>query len=86
MNTASLYTIFLNSKGVSTDSRTLEKKELFFALSGPNFDGNLFTKQALDKGAIAVVIDNPKSNINDDRVIVVENSLSALQKLATHHK
>ena len=86
MNTASLYTIFLNSKGVSTDSRTLEKKELFFALSGPNFDGNLFTKQALDKGAIAVVIDNPKSNINDDRVIVVENSLSALQKLATHHR
>ena len=86
MNTASLYTIFLNSKGVSTDSRTLEKKELFFALSGPNFDGNLFAKQALDKGAIAVVIDNPKSNINDDRVIVVENSLSALQKLATHHR
>ena len=29
MNTASLYTIFLNSKGVSTDSRTLEKKSFF---------------------------------------------------------
>ena len=86
MNTASLYDNFLNSKGVSTDSRTLEKKELFFALSGPNFDGNLFAKQALDKGAIAVVIDNHKSNINDDRVIVVENSLNALQKLATHHR
>ena len=78
MNTASLYTIFLNSKGVSTDSRILEKKELFFALSGPNFDGNLFAKQALEKGAIAVVIDDHKLNINNDQVIVVENSLNAL--------
>ena len=86
MNTASLYTIFLNSKGVSTDSRTLEKKELFFALSGPNFNGNLFAKEALEKGATAVVMNDSKSNIADDRVIVVENSLKALQKLATHHR
>jgi len=86
MNTASLYAIFLNSKGVSTDTRTLEKEALFFALSGPNFNGNLFVKEALEKGAMAVVMDDSKSNIDDDRVIVVENSLKALQKLATHHR
>ena len=86
MNTASLYSIFLNSKGVSTDTRTLKKETLFFALSGPNFNGNLFVKEALEKGAMAVVMDNSKSNIDDDRVFVVENSLKTLQKLATHHR
>jgi UDP-N-acetylmuramoyl-tripeptide--D-alanyl-D-alanine ligase len=86
MNTASLYDNFLNSKGVSTDTRTLEKEALFFGLRGPNFNGNLFAKEALEKGAIAVVMDDSKSNIDDDRVVVVENSLKALQKLATYHR
>lgn len=86
MNTASLYDIFLNSKGVSTDTRTLEKEALFFALSGPNFNGNLFAKEALEKGAMAVVMDDSKSNFDDDRIIVVENSLKTLQNLATHHR
>ena len=86
MNTASLYDNFLNSKGVSTDTRTLEKEALFFALRGPNFNGNLFAKEALEKGAIAVVMDDSKSNIDDDRVVVVENSLKALQNLATYHR
>jgi UDP-N-acetylmuramoyl-tripeptide--D-alanyl-D-alanine ligase len=41
---------------VSTDTRTLQGGELFFALQGPNFDGEEFVKQAHDKGAAAVVV------------------------------
>lgn len=42
--------------GVSTDTRTLQSGELFFALSGPNYDGGEFVKQASDKGAACAVV------------------------------
>ena len=47
-----LYTSFLNSNGVCTDSRQLKPGQIFFALRGPNFDGNTYARQAID--AIAV--------------------------------
>lgn len=82
---SALYNIFRDAAGVSTDSRTLQSGQLFFALSGPNFNGNQFAKQALNKGAIAVVVDEDVS-ISDDRVIRVENTLRSLQTLATEHR
>ena len=82
---SALYNIFRDAAGVSTDSRNLQGSQLFFALSGPNFNGNLFAKQALDKGAIAVVVDEDIS-ITDNRVIRVENSLESLQTLSTEHR
>jgi UDP-N-acetylmuramoyl-tripeptide--D-alanyl-D-alanine ligase len=82
---SALYNIFRDAAGVSTDSRTLQADQLFFALSGPNFDGNQFAKQALDKGAIAVVVDDDIS-ITDNRVIRVENTLKSLQILSTEHR
>ena len=82
---SALYNIFRDAAGVSTDSRTLQSSQLFFALSGPNFNGNVFAKQALNKGAIAVVVDEDLS-INDNRVIRVENSLKSLQTLSTEHR
>jgi UDP-N-acetylmuramoyl-tripeptide--D-alanyl-D-alanine ligase len=42
-----VYELFLKSNGVQTDSRILKDGELFFALKGKNFDGNLFVKQAI---------------------------------------
>ena len=47
-----------NSFGVSIDSRTLEKGDLFFALSGPNFDGHGYVKTALESGAAGAVVRN----------------------------
>ena len=82
---SALYNIFRDAAGVSTDSRTLQSGQLFFALSGPNFNGNQFAKQALNKGAIAVVVDEDVS-ISDDRVIRVENTLRSLQTLATEQR
>ena len=82
---SALYNIFRDAVGVSTDSRTIKSGQLFFALSGQNFNGNQFAKQALDRGAIAVVVDEEISE-NDKRVIRVENSLESLQKLSTEHR
>jgi UDP-N-acetylmuramoyl-tripeptide--D-alanyl-D-alanine ligase len=42
--------------GVSTDSRTLQAGALFVALSGPNFDGNLFAAAAAERGAGALLL------------------------------
>ena len=82
---SALYNNFRDAVGVSTDSRTLQSGQLFFALSGPNFDGNQFAKQALNKGAIAVVVDKDIS-ITDNRVIRVENTLKSLQTLSKEHR
>lgn len=86
MNIAPLYTSFLNATKVCTDTRKLEQGDLFFALSGPNFDGNKFAQQALNMGASAVVIDQLNLDLESENVFVVKNSLETLQALATYHR
>ncbi len=86
MEIQKLYRIFLNSKGVSTDTRTLQKGTIFFALSGPNFDGNQYAENAIEKGASFVVVDKLDSIELNSQVIFVKNTLTVLQKLATHHR
>lgn len=80
-----LYAHFLAAGAVSTDTRKLPAGALFFALKGPNFNGNQFLQQALDAGASAVVYDDAQLAGNE-RWLYVENSLQALQALATHHR
>ena len=85
MDILRLYNIYKKSTGVSTDTRTIESGQLFFALSGPNFNGNLYADKALEAGALAVVVDD-KTVVKDDRYVMVDNTLSALQDLARHHR
>nr|WP_284698678.1 UDP-N-acetylmuramoyl-tripeptide--D-alanyl-D-alanine ligase [Flavobacterium lacisediminis] len=82
---ASLHTLFLNCSSVSIDTRKIEKDSLFIALKGENFDANTFAKEALEKGAKYVIIDNPKYQI-DERTLLVEDSLTSLQELAKFHR
>ncbi|HXH19983.1 MAG TPA: UDP-N-acetylmuramoyl-tripeptide--D-alanyl-D-alanine ligase, partial [Chitinophagales bacterium] len=81
----SIYHIFKTARQVSTDTRTIEKGDLFFALKGPNFNGNQYAEEALKKGALAAVIDEPLFR-KDENYILVENTLKALQQLAHHHR
>ncbi|MBC6425896.1 MAG: UDP-N-acetylmuramoyl-tripeptide--D-alanyl-D-alanine ligase [Ekhidna sp.] len=80
-----LYSRFLLSEGVSIDTRTLKENNLFFAISGPNFNANQFAAQALEKGASYAVVDDEKY-VSDERVILTENGLKALQDLAIFHR
>jgi UDP-N-acetylmuramoyl-tripeptide--D-alanyl-D-alanine ligase len=80
-----LYTAYLAHPHVQTDTRKIAEGEIFFALKGPNFNGNNFVKQALDAGASFVVIDEGES-LNDPRIFKTENALLALQELALHHR
>jgi UDP-N-acetylmuramoyl-tripeptide--D-alanyl-D-alanine ligase len=70
--------------GWSVDSRTVSPGDLFFALRGPNHDGNAYVADALRKGAVAAIIDEQSdAGQNDMRPLLrVPDSLVALQKIA----
>lgn len=80
-----LYDLFLQSTGVSTDTRTIQSGNIWFALRGPNFDANKFADQALEKGASIAVIDD-QAFAKDNRYFVVGDTLKALQDLGNHHR
>ncbi|NJR46141.1 MAG: UDP-N-acetylmuramoyl-tripeptide--D-alanyl-D-alanine ligase [Hyellaceae cyanobacterium CSU_1_1] len=67
--------------GVTTDTRTIKPQELFIALVGENFDGHSFIEQAVDKGAIAVIINRQIESLAIPQFIV-KDSLKAYQQIA----
>jgi UDP-N-acetylmuramoyl-tripeptide--D-alanyl-D-alanine ligase len=85
MRIEEIYKIFLKHPSIQTDTRKLQKNDLFFSLKGPNFNGNLFAAQALEKGAAYVFADE-ELPFADDRIIQTKNSLETLQKLAHYHR
>ncbi len=83
--TEAIYEKYKECTGVSTDTRNLPENCLFFALKGPNFDANTFAEEALRKGAKYAVISD-KKYLKDERFLLVEDTLKALQLLANHHR
>lgn len=69
--------------GVSTDTRSLSRGAVFFALRGENFDGDSFAAGALDQGAAVAVVHKWDGEAPaGSAVITVPDTLLALQKLA----
>jgi UDP-N-acetylmuramoyl-tripeptide--D-alanyl-D-alanine ligase len=85
MQITDLYRIYLKNPSIQTDSRKLQAGDIFFALKGPNFNGNLFAKQALDAGAACVVVDEPVG-VEDSRLFYSSDALVTLQQLAKYHR
>lgn len=85
MNIEELYSKYLDSNGVSTDTRTIPEGSVFFALKGDRFNANEFAQDALARGAKYVVIDDEKYAVNN-RYIVVADVLKTLQQLARTHR
>ncbi len=85
MTTEKLYDLFIKYPSVQTDTRQLKSGDIFFALKGDNFNGNLFARQAIDQGAAYAIIDEKEFEI-PGKTILVEDVLTALQHLATHHR
>ena len=80
-----LYQHFKKHPSVQTDSRKIKKGDLFFALKGPNFNGNKYAQQALDDGAVLCIVDE-ETGLQDSRIIKVNDSLETLQALAKKHR
>jgi len=85
MKTEQLYRIFREeSTGISTDTRTLKKGQLFFALWGKNYNGNKYAAEAIDKGASYAVIDDPV--YETEKTVLVDDCLIELEGVALHHR
>ena len=85
MDTGKLHSLFLDSTGISTDTRKIKQDNIFFALKGENFNGNTYANQALESGASYAVVDE-KEYATNERSILVPDCLEALQKLANYHR
>jgi len=72
-----------NVCGISTDSRLLEKGNVFIALQGENFEGHDFVYKAVEKGAVSVIISDPaKLDLNKlDKAVSIINVTDTLQAL-----
>ncbi|TRZ75594.1 MAG: UDP-N-acetylmuramoyl-tripeptide--D-alanyl-D-alanine ligase [Chitinophagaceae bacterium] len=83
-----LYKIYLQHPQVQTDTRKLKTGDLYFALKGPHFNGNLFAIAALEAGASFAIVDEPIPNSFsfENKIIQVADVLSTLQALAKHHR
>lgn len=67
---------------VITDSRKVTGGELFVALKGENFNGESFAKEAIKKGAAAVMVSKTAKRLPDDVVLKVDDTLTAYQQIA----
>lgn len=92
-----IYNKFKECGVVTTDTRTLQGGEMFFALRGENFDGNEYALKALELGARYAVVnasskvgqdclDGALASEQSDRIVVVEDTLRTLQELARWHR
>ena len=76
----------------SKDTRTIQNGDIYIGIKGENFDGNKFWKQALDKGAVGVIIQDVEvtteelENYKDKMVIKVEDTLKALYEIAKYKR
>ena len=85
MTIPELHQLFLKSNGISTDTRTVSNNQLFFAIKGDNFDGNLFAEEALNKGAAYAIVEDDRL-ANKANIILVDDVLKTLQDLSSYHR
>jgi UDP-N-acetylmuramoyl-tripeptide--D-alanyl-D-alanine ligase len=77
MTIKNIHDLFLKCSKVSIDTRKIDPNSFFVAIKGDRFDANTFAKEALEKGASFVVIDNANYYI-DERTILVKVSTSGI--------
>lgn len=85
MELTELYEIFKKYPQVQTDSRKVQKGDLYFALKGERFNGNSFVQQALDNGAAYCIVDE-EAAVRNEQCILVKDVLTTLQALALEHR
>lgn len=68
----------------SIDTRTIQGNDVFIGIKGETFDGNLFYKEAFDKGAKVCIVENNNDEkpIEGKTLILVDNTITALGKIA----
>jgi UDP-N-acetylmuramoyl-tripeptide--D-alanyl-D-alanine ligase len=70
--------------GVSTDTRSVGKDELFVAIRGERFDGHAFLGAARERGAAAAMVDRGYRDAPPLPLLVVEDTRKGLGRLGAH--
>lgn len=87
MEIEELYNRFTECNGLTTDSRHCPEGSMFLALKGETFNGNAFAAQSLAQGCRYAVVDEPQyASPENPWIILVDNCLETLQKLANYHR
>lgn len=86
MNISEFYTIYLQSKNVVIDSRKVEVGSLFFAFSGDTYNAAENAQQAIEGGALAVIIEDQGFENVDNNIFYVASTLQFLQDLSIFHR
>jgi UDP-N-acetylmuramoyl-tripeptide--D-alanyl-D-alanine ligase len=71
--------------GVSTDSRTVQKGDCFFAVKGENYDGHDYVADAFTKGAACAVV-SKDSKLTGDILLRVDDTIKALGDFAAEYR
>lgn len=69
-----------NIKEIKTDTRKINKGDIFIAIKGNNYDGHDYINEALNKGALACIVEYGES----DKCIVVDSTIKALFSLGNY--
>ncbi len=85
MDIKSIYSLFIQCDGVSTDSRKCPKDSMFIALKGDNFDGNVFVENAIESGC-KFALTSDEQRASNKTIFYVPDTLAALQQLASYHR
>ena len=86
MNAISFYPLLLKCAKLTIDSRTIGKNDLFFAFSGDTFNAATLAESAIDKGALAVIVEQKAFENKDRKIFYVSSTLTFLQELAKYHR
>lgn len=76
----------------SNDTRTINVGDIYLGIKGENFDGNTLYEEALQKGAKACILqsidikEEVKQKYTDRTIIIVENTMDAVQKIAEYKR
>ena len=76
----------LKVSNFSKDSRNIKKNDIYVGIKGSNFNGNLFYKDAIDKGAALAIVDNDNVDTSYGNILIVNNSMEAIKKLALYER
>lgn len=76
-------------KSFSKDTRTINNGDVYVAIRGESFDGNIFYKDAINKGALVCLIDNLEvvdDSFDKGTIILVDDTVVAIGKLAKYKR
>lgn len=86
MNANVFYPLFLQANKVTIDNRKIDKNDIFFAFSGENFNAATLAENAIEQGALAVIVEQKEFENIKKNIFYVRSTLDFLQELARFHR